>query len=352
MTHNSCFPPAGGNLTTPPSPLLESEHSSDPSEFSRFEHHKVLESSSVQTRGSTAQKSSATRQLKFLFDRSILKSQLADRLLRIDSEHPDGLALRQCHEEAYRATCNSCSTTRVFWNRCERRFCPICAQRLARERKQQLVFWLARLKHAKFLTLTLKNVASIDADYMAMVKDRFKKLRRSKLFNRVSSGFWSMEVTNQGNGFHVHLHVLFEGPFLEQRDIEAKWSKLIGQDKSIVHIKAAKGNDVLDELVKYTAKPTEMVNWPERDLIAYLNVITDLKMFGVFGKLHGLRSEWKELIEVIRAESSMCDCGCNDWKVDRVVDPPKCVHFKVRAGPQISLFQEFENLTNHLLALT
>jgi hypothetical protein len=315
---------------------------SDAPEFSRFDHHPELVSPSFKTRGLTAQKSPNTKQLKFLFEKSILKGQLSDRILRIDPDNEEGRALAKCHEEAHKATCDGCQKSRIFWNRCERRFCPLCAQRLARERKEQLKFWTARLGHPKFLTLTLKNVLNLDSAYIDFVKDRFKKLRRSKLFEKMKGGFWSMEVTNQGNGFHVHLHVLYEGQFIAQRDIEAKWSKLIGQAKSMVHIKAAKDTKYLDELIKYTAKPTEMVNWPEGDLIRYLEIIQGVKLFGVFGDLHGLRNEWTELVQSLRTERTRCECGCNEWTVTLVLEPPAPVHWKTRAGPQTRLFPEWE----------
>lgn len=289
----------------------------DPEFGSRMEPYPIG-SSSLDTRGPTSQKSNRTTQLKLSFDACLLKDLLASRILKIDPDSKQGEKLSLCHTQQQFLNCKNCNTTKVFWNRCERRFCPLCAKRLARERNQQFQFWFRRISRPKFLTLTLKNCEDL-SEMVQRCKKAWSSLRRSKLFEPVRSGLWSMEVTHQGKGWHVHLHAVIESPFIAQEAIERAWSKRIGQSKSIVDIRELTGPNASQEALKYTCKPSQMVNWSDSKLIEFLNVTKELRMFGVWGELHAQRGEWKEFIEEIRVEWAKCECGCNTW---RILDPP------------------------------
>lgn len=289
----------------------------DPEFSSRAEGYSAA-ASSLETRGPTSQK--RPKQTELSFSSCLLKDQLATRILKLDPDNPEGTKLAACHTLQSIAVCKSCNTTKTFWNRCERRYCPICARRLARERRQQFEFWFRKLHRPKFLTLTMRNTEDL-ADGVSRLKKAWQSLRRSKLFEPVKAGLWSIEVTNQGRGWHVHLHAVIEAPFLPQDQIEKAWSKRIGQEQSIVHIKQLTGPDGSREALKYSAKPTEMVNWSDKDLLAYLAVVPKLRLFGVWGKLHGERSAWSEWVADLRAESTKCECGCNTWRILDQPDP-------------------------------
>lgn len=303
----------------------------DPPASSRYESYP----SSLDTRGPTAQKSkgqqpSRGRQLQFLFAASLLKDQLSHKILDSDPENALGKSLLHCHTRQTGAVCKSCDRTKWFWNRCDLRFCPLCARRLARERQEQFRFWLQQIPHPKMMTLTIRNTEWLH-EGVETVKSAWKSLRRSVLFRGVKSGLWSMEVTNQGNGWHVHLHAIVECGYIPQESLERAWSKRIGQQKSIVDIRECYGNDPAREALKYASKPAEMINWRPDQLLEYLSVTDSLRMFGVWGTLYARRKEWSEFVRDMRAKSSECECGCNTW---RLLDPPdlEC-RFPVCARP-------------------
>jgi len=301
----------------------------DPEFPSRFESYSSLNPrspSSLETRGLTAQiqpsnggyRSAGTAQLNFLFAATTLKDQISHRILSEVPDHPIGKKLGGCHTRQTGACCKSCDRTKFFWNRCDLRFCPLCARRLSRERKQQFQFWVNKIDRPKFLTLTIKNTPSLQGG-IVIVKSAWKSLRRSVLFRNVRSGLWSLEVTNQGRGWHVHLHALLDSGYLPQEAIEVAWSKRVGQLKSIVDIRQKTGEAATREALKYCCKPEELAKWPIPLLLEYVDQTEGLRMFGVFGQLHSQRSEWTEFVKDLRAESSKCECGCNAW---RLLDPP------------------------------
>lgn len=294
----------------------------EPPSLSRSESYPLQpNSSSLDTRGPSPQKhhTSKSKQLSLSFDRLVLKDQLAHRILSIDPEHREGLVLAECHTIPTHKICRTCDKPSVHYNRCDRRWCPVCSRRVARERQQQLVWWFGRVRNPKMLTLTVRNLDHLTPDTLKWFKDRWTSLRRSKLFQSIAGGFWSIEITNQGRGWHIHIHAVLDCPYLPQDQIEAAWSKRIGQDKSIVDIRALRGPDALKEVVKYTAKPTQMVHWSDSELLDFLSVARGTRFFGVWGNLHAQRADWKEWIESVRSLSSRCECGCNNW---RILDPP------------------------------
>lgn len=323
---------------------------------SRMESYDALLKSDLtklETRGLTSYRSSPKQQqLDRLWDRTIVKDQLTRRILSMDTTQPDGLALLRCHSKATRMTCKGCERSKVYWNRCERRYCPLCAPRLAKERQQQIEFWSTQIKRPKMLTLTARNVPLLTKEYLAWFKVCFRKLRAQKVWESVKGGMWSMEVTNQGRGWHVHLHVLIDAPFVPLGKIERAWSKLIRQAFAIVHIKELTGKGWIKEIVKYVSKPTEMIHWPDDQLKSYLATIDAVKMFGVFGTLYGARSEWTAFVASIRIQGMLCECGCSDWSFDAILDPPRCHDHPPRPGPQMSLSPLIDASWRHERALT
>lgn len=307
----------------------------DPEFNSRSERYSVPDSS-LDTRGPTAQKTH--KQLQLSFASCLLKDSLAHRILKVDPANQQGLALAACHTQQSTKVCKSCDSTSRFWNRCERRFCPLCARRLARERNQQFQFWFKRIHRPKLLTLTIRNTQVLGVG-INLVKNAWKSLRRSKLFEGVKSGLWSIEVTNQGKGWHVHLHAVIDSDFIPQAEIERAWSKRIGQTKSIVDIRELRGPDASQEALKYAVKPTEMINWSDSMLMEYLLETESLRLFGVWGDLHAQRADYKEFVADVRAESGKCECGCNNW---RIIDDPHPSSFppplpRPPPKPQLSL---------------
>lgn len=322
----------------------------DPKAHSRNESYPLGTATSVSldTRGLSPQKhrTPKSRQLSLSFDRLLVKDQLALRILSIDPENREGQALAGCHTIPTHAICRGCEKPSIFWNRCDRRYCPLCSRRIATERQRQLKFWFEKLRYPKMLTLTVRNQPELTPETLKWFKARWSSLRRSKLFQGVSGGFWSIEITNQGKGWHIHIHAILDSAFLLQEEIEAAWSKRIGQDKSIVDIRVLRGPEPLKEVVKYTAKPTQMLHWKDEELIAFLSVTKQTRMFGVFGSLHSQRAEWKEFIDRVRLQSSACECGCNSWKILDAPNPElhKNPPQRPKPPPQLSLGLSMSNL--------
>lgn len=86
-------------------------------------------------------------------------------------------------------------------------------------------------KPVRVMTLTLRNY-----DNNEFNKGKIKYIRRS--FNRllhrayfkqkIRGGFYFIHLTNTGNGWHLHLHIIFDGDYIPHSAIKAAWQQLTG----------------------------------------------------------------------------------------------------------------------------
>ncbi len=223
--------------------------------------------------------------------------------------------MAECHTIETFKRCTGCRKLTKFYNRCELFFCPVCAPRLSRERKEAIEWWTKQVNQPKHLVLTVRNTLDLTKPYVQFLKAQLGKLRRTKVFSSVKGGFYSMEVTNEGRGWHVHFHLLIDTPWLCMPELSEVWGKLVGQDFAIVKIKDCRGEDYLREVTKYAVKGSELAKWDGAVIANFIEAFTGVRFFGVFGSLYAKRTEWREWIEAVKEVKPLCSCGCNTWRL-------------------------------------
>jgi hypothetical protein len=147
------------------------------------------------------------------------------------------------------------------------------------------------------------------------LKCQLGRLRRSKVFSTVQGGFYSLEVTNEGRGWHVHFHLLLDVPWLDISGVSKVWAKLVGQDFAICKIKDCRESSYLQEVTKYAVKGSEMAAWTASDIVTFIQSFQGVRLFGVFGSLYGKRTEWSEWIKLVQDIKPVCPCGCSTWQI-------------------------------------
>lgn len=97
--------------------------------------------------------------------------------------------------------------------RCDKRFCPDCSKIRQKRIKRRMQLYLrdhynTPKKTFKFLTISPENYYNLE-EGLKHIKQSFRKFYRRKYFReRCDGGFYVVEVTNNGNGWHIHLHCL------------------------------------------------------------------------------------------------------------------------------------------------
>ena len=144
-------------------------------------------------------------------------------------------------------------------NACHSRHCRHCANK---KREALILAVAARLKEARdrcrFVTLTLRCQPVPLADQLDRLLESFRRLRQRQWWkSRVTGGcmFVELKLGENSGKWHVHLHCLVEGKFLEQRELGEEWHKVTG-DSYVVDVRAIAADDKIASYVaKYATKP-------------------------------------------------------------------------------------------------
>lgn len=177
-------------------------------------------------------------------------------------------------------------------NTCHDRFCvPCAAARAARmagvlEEKLQGVT-------ARFVTLTLRHSRTPLVDQLARIGRSFTALRRRQFWTSAVDGgasFLEFKVGEQDGLWHVHLHILCTGRFVNQKRLSQEWHAVTG-DSSIVDVRQVKDADhVAAYVTKYVTKPADASIYARPDLLdEMISGLSGRRLCATFGTWRGLK---------------------------------------------------------------
>ncbi len=228
---------------------------------------------------------------------------------RLDLAEP----LEHCHTEKMNVQCKGCRTVKTVWNRCDLFYCPRCQPRLSRERKERVKWWVNEIRQPKHVVLTMRNAQRFTREYIQHFKDSWARLLRMKFAENWLGGFYSLEVTNEGRGWHLHLHTLVDAKYIDARGLSAAWNKANRGTGFIVKVKDARGQDYLAEVTKYAVKGSDLAEWSGEDIAEFIDGLTGFRTFGVFGSMRGRQEEWRNYLDKEKLARKTCSCGCSDF---------------------------------------
>lgn len=220
-----------------------------------------------------------------------------------------------CHTRESLLRCTHCGRNTPFMNRCEVFWCPLCAPRLHRERVERIRWWSVQCQQPKHVVLTARNTQDITKARVDSFKKAFASLRRTSFAAGWRGGTWSLETTNEGRGWHLHLHSLVDADWIAGSTLAKEWAKRIGQDFAICRVKDARAQDYLYEVTKYVCKPNQVASWAPKDVADWIDAFSKGRNFGVFGQLHGKQKEWRQFLKTQTARRRLCECGSTAWEV-------------------------------------
>lgn len=250
--------------------------------------------------------------------------------------------LEECHSHYTVAQCQDCGKANKFPNRCDRFYCPECQPRLSRERRESVEWWAKEVRQPKHVVLTVSNSPDLERGHVQQLKRWLARLRR-RSFCRCRTywrehnasgqripinawepptgtthtvvshpwrgGFYSLEVTNEGRGWHLHIHLLVDSDYIDARALSAEWDDVTGGCGYIVRVRDCRSTEYLAEVTKYTVKGSQLAEWSGEDIAAFISAFSGVRTFGVFGSLFGLRSSFAEWLATLREQKPLCECG-------------------------------------------
>jgi hypothetical protein len=181
----------------------------------------------------------------------------------------------ECSRFGYVLTCEGHDTHKFFAaTRCDFRFCPNCAPRMFRQLYEKYSPLLAHISahsrkgfRLREITLTSVNTGTLTSQQIKKFNQDVKKTLKQLMRGVDGWGaIWSDEVGH--NNLNLHAHVLFYGPYIEQRELAEVWHAVSGHRVVWIKKAAQNGSNALLYLLKYVSKPP--ANNP--DLIGQLEV--------------------------------------------------------------------------------
>ena len=219
----------------------------------------------------------------------------------------------RCGQEDFFRTCRSCRAVEKMKSRCNLKWCPLCSWRLTEKRKKLLELWSSHISQPKHLVLTQKNFEVLTRGRVRAHTQALAKMRRSRAMEAVRGGCVSVEVTNEGNGWHLHSHWLLDVRWLEMEKVSRAWAKQVGQEFSICKIMDVRERDYLREVTKYVVDGSELAKWAPEKIHEFVRAIKGRRFFFPFGSLFHQAAEIRKQLNADRPEQQPCECGCSDF---------------------------------------
>jgi hypothetical protein len=144
----------------------------------------------------------------------------------------------------------------------------------------------------RLLTLTLRTTDAPLPDQLDRLYASFRRLRQTRLLKAaVAGGVYFLELTlGAGDqGWHPHLHVIWEGKYLPHDRVKELWHQITG-DSYIVHLQALRSSrEAASYVSKYASKvvSAQIVRSPRRFTEAII-ALARRRTFHVFGAWSGL----------------------------------------------------------------
>jgi len=176
--------------------------------------------------------------------------------------------------------------------RCKDRLCGNCSyakSRVVAENMQKAI----GENITRMITLTIAHKEGEKLkDAVARLYKSFRRLRSYALWKeRVSRGTAFTEIVRDEarKCWHVHLHVICQGLFLDQRDLSSLWLRATG-DSIIVDIRLVRSRrNVVEYVVKYATKAGISESWTDEALEDYVAGAKGVHAIISFGEWRKLR---------------------------------------------------------------
>jgi hypothetical protein len=226
----------------------------------------------------------------------------------------------RCGNEDIFRTCKACGAVEKFKYQCNIKWCPRCQWRLVLRRQTMIAWWGKRIPSPKHLVLTQKNFPVMTHTKIREHTCRLAALRRRSCFREVKGGCVSVEITNEGNGWHLHSHWLLDVPWLDMSDVARNWAQLVGQEFAIVKIKEVKNDSYVAELAKYVVEGSELAKWPAEHINEFVLAVRGMRFFFSFGSLWKLGPAIRAELAAQKRPAKECDCGETDFLYETETD--------------------------------
>lgn len=250
-------------------------------------------------------------QPRLIENRDVFKAQIVQKLQGVASGRQMA-NFEKCGVEEIYATCRDCGHFERFYFSCNRKWCPLCNHKLSSARAERIRLWAKHITQPKHVVLTMRNFPVLTRAKIRAFQKALVCLRRQDVWAEARGGCCSIEVTNSGQGWHLHAHILVDAIWIDAAKLAVCWGALVGQSFGIVKVKDVRGMEYVQEVAKYCAKGSEMASWDGNQIWEFISAIKGVRFFAAFGSLRDSRRAVEAQLRFTRLERKKCECGCTE----------------------------------------
>jgi len=263
--------------------------------------------------------------------------------------------LEACGNHEFWVQCEDCGHKWSVTRTCDLRVCPKCEgsrkSRVINKYKESVLSKMDK-RNIRFITLTKKNKQSLKPEHIKEIRSDFNKLLRKQLNpdnnskatfkSKLHGGIYAIEINHTKNGWNIHMHVFYEGFYIDQSNLSRAWEDITGNP--IVDIRKINDEEsALLDVCKYVAKKPFVrdkytdkegnthledisINKEAKRLFEYFEATYKTHMVQVFGKFHHADSSCSTTISVSVPKVTCPECGSNniisEFQIPELFDPP------------------------------
>lgn len=180
---------------------------------------------------------------------------------------------------------------KIVGDYCRDRFCLPCSKLRGHTIAANVIKQLDG-RPARFLTLTLRSQTEPLVDLLNRIQQCFRSLRAKPFWKtKVDGGvsFIECKWNPQANRWHVHLHMLLEGRYLDKPTLEAQWLAITA-DSYVCDLQLCRSEtDAARYVTKYVTKAfsADLLSTPDR-LDEAVRSFRGRRLFTTFGSWRGV----------------------------------------------------------------
>lgn len=197
---------------------------------------------------------------------------------------------------------------RLSCRRCGNRLCPTCCRRRGRRVQEQALACIKsrNVRRPRMMTLTLANEPRL-GPAVRRIWRFMKRLKQRAIWRKnVRGALIAIEIKHGETGWHPHVHVLYEGNFIDQAKLSKAWHSITG-NSFIVDIRAADPS-AIRYVTKYLTKPIDysVVSGTGDVAQEFITATAEKNLFAFTGQWRKVKldpfkydpSEWEQLMSL------------------------------------------------------
>jgi len=199
---------------------------------------------------------------------------------------PDSTSLVKSTTSSHRYVtimCINCAYKFPVLLHCNDRTCPLCRADSRKRLFAKYIPLIKKIHRPKHLVLTWRSRTYITKQWIIDFRAAFNKLLRIQPYDKlIRGGVYAFEATHGAAGWHLHIHCIYDGEWVDRDGLSKVWKRLTGGSWYVWIKEHPNPKKALSYVLDYITKDIEFGELTEEFNRAWRG----MRMFQSFGTLY------------------------------------------------------------------